>query len=186
MTLFRKQTLIQQHERIKQGDIKAFEMLFKDQYTPLCQVANAIVNDIDAAEEIVQEFFFQYWKERENLTIKTSLQSYMYKSIRNSALNYLDRVSVRRRYVEHIQSQPVHAAPAAPIEEMHAKELRKLIDNTLQHLPERCRNIFLMNRFEGLTYLEIAEKLSVSVKTVEANMSKALNALRKTIQNQNQ
>lgn len=167
--------------RIREGDIEAFEQLFREYYAALCHYANSFVNSLDVAEEIVQEFFYNYWKNRQSIQIKVSVKSYLFTSIRNNALKHLEQLAVRQRYAERILASATEYDQITVSEELDARELKKIIDNALLDLPERSRIIFRMSRFEGLKYQEIANKLSISVKTVEANMSKVLQVLREKL-----
>jgi RNA polymerase sigma-70 factor, ECF subfamily len=167
--------------RIREGDIEAFEHLFREYYAALCHYANSFVNNLDVAEEIVQEFFYNYWKNRQTIQIKVSVKSYLFTSIRNNALKHLEQLAVRQRYAERILATASEYDHSSVSEEFDARELKKIIDNALLDLPERSRIIFRMSRFDGLKYQEIADKLSISVKTVEANMSKVLQVLREKL-----
>jgi len=167
--------------RIKKGDIKAFETLFREYYNPLSNFALRFVNDPDTAEEIVQDFFYHLWKNKESINITGSLKSYLYSAVKNFSLKYLDKQAVRRRYAERILSETTTEANESFEPELEARELKKEIDKALETLPERSREIFRLSRFEGLKYREIAEKLSVSVKTVEADMTRTLRILRKNL-----
>ncbi len=167
---------------IKEGDIKAFESVFKQYYHPLCMYAASLTGRMDAAEEIVQELFYICWKEREHLQMFHSLKSYLYAAVRNNSFQYLEHQEVKNRYREVVLSAEQNGN-SSPLEQMEYKELQSIINRTLLHLPERRQRIFRMHRFEGLKYAEIATELSLSVKTVEAEMTKALQALRKEIEN---
>ena len=166
--------------KIKQGNIHAFEIVFRKLYSPLCGYANKMINDHDKAEEIVQEVFYIIWKNKERLTIKVSLKSYLYKSVQNSCLQMAQHQLVKEKYRQFVINRE-NDKQLSPETELEVKEINKAIDQTLDALPERCKEIFYMNRFEGLKYREIAEKLSVSQKTVEANISKALKHLLKNL-----
>jgi RNA polymerase sigma-70 factor (ECF subfamily) len=158
---------------IRKGDIKAFEVLFKKYYKALCLYADLYVNDLDLAEETVQELFYYIWKKREDLHINQSVKAYLYRATKNRCLKLIRSQQVAARYadfVKHVPGQQV----ATPVDELNAKELDLIIEQTLNTLPVRTEEIFRLNRFEGLKYAEIAQKLSISVKTVEANMGKAL------------
>ena len=166
--------------RARNNDISAFEMLFRKYYAALVNYAYGFTKDMDASEEIVQDFFYNFWKNRREINIRLSIKSYLFRSIRNNSIKYLEAVAVRRRYAERV----INAAKGNPGYEntdLEVKELKDLIEHTLKELPERCVNIFRMSRFDGLKYEEIAAKLSVSVKTVEANMGKALKLLRERL-----
>lgn len=172
--------------RIKEGDIGAFEKLFREYYEPLCRYAASLTKDMDAAEEIVQELFYTLWKERESLRVFLSLKSYLYGAVRNNALQYLEHRDVENRYQEQVASQPANDdLGATPLSNLEYKELESRISAALATLPERRRTIFRLHRFEGKKYTEIAREMSLSVKTVEAEMTKALSALRKVIDERN-
>ena len=168
-------------KKIQDGDIREFERLFVRYYEPLCQHANKLLKDMDTAEDIVQEFFYNFWKNRESFSPKLSLNAYLYQSIRNNSLHYLQHLSVRETYAREIANENLEMSPAENQEDIELHELSLVIDATLQKMPERCSKIFRMNRFEGKKYREIAEILSISIKTVEADMGKALQLFRKTL-----
>lgn len=168
-------------KKIRDGNIREFERLFVKYYEPLCRHANKILNDMDAAEDLVQEFFYHFWKNRETFTPRLSLNAYMFHAIRNNALHYLGHLAVKERYAEQVSREFRVQTPAAVQTEAELNDLGKAIDATLRQMPERCSRIFRMNRFEGKKYREIAGILSISVKTVEAEMGKALQIFRKTL-----
>lgn len=169
--------------KIKEGDVKAFEDVFRLYYTPLCMYAASITGRMDAAEEIVQELFYVFWKEKERLQLFHSIKSYLYGAARNQSLQYCEHQEVRNRHREVVLSGTnAESQFSDPQEQIEYKELEDLIDRTLQKLPERRLRIFRMHRFEGKKYAEIASTLSLSVKTVEAEMTKALHTLRKEIE----
>ena len=136
---------------------------------------------MDTAEDIVQEFFYNFWKNRESFSPKLSLNAYLYHSIRNNALHYLEHLAIRQQYAQSITSDAKDEMPADQLNDVEMKDLEKVIQATLQQMPQRCSAVFRMNRFEGKKYREIAEILSVSVKTVEADMGKALQIFRKSL-----
>lgn len=168
-------------KKIQGGDIREFERLFVKYYEPLCQHVNKILRDMDTAEDIVQEFFFQFWKNRESFSLKLSLNAYLYQSVRNNALRHLQHLAVRDVYAKEVKSDFQRISAEQKQEDIEMKELNKVIDATLRQMPERCATIFRMNRFEGKKYREIAEILSISIKTVEGDMGKALQYFRKTL-----
>lgn len=170
--------------KIKEGDVKTFENVFRQYYTPLCMYAASITGRMDVAEEIVQELFYVFWKEKEKLQVFHSIKSYLYGAVRNQSLRYYEQAEVRSRYRDAVLSNKDRGNQTSdPLELIEYKELEALITRTLAGLPERRRQIFRMHRFDGKKYAEIAEELSLSVKTVEAEMTKALLALRKEIEN---
>ncbi len=166
---------------IQHGDIGEFERLFTKYYEPLCRHANKILNDMDTSEDLVQEFFYQFWKNRETFTVRLSLNAYLYQSIRNNALHHLEHLAIRRSYAEKLRGEQRETAPAPEPQSAELNDLTRVIENTLNQMPERCSRIFRMNRFDGKKYREIAAILSISVKTVEAEMGKALQIFRKSL-----
>ena len=164
--------------RIKQNDLSEFEDLFKSYYSPLCNYVFGIIKDIDQAEEIVQEFFYTYWKNRKEISIKLSLKAYMYKSVKNSALRYIQHKQVEEKYRKYAKAEESVTTINNTLED---NELSGILENTLNELPDRCRQIFELSRFNGLKYQEIADMLSISVKTVEADMTKALMTFRQRL-----
>jgi len=166
---------------IQHGDIGEFERLFTKYYEPLCRHANKILNDMDTSEDLVQEFFYQFWKNRETFTVRLSLNAYLYQSIRNNALHHLEHLAIRRNYAEQVRGEQRETAPAPEPQSAELNDLTRVIENTLNQMPERCSRIFRMNRFDGKKYREIAAILSISVKTVEAEMGKALQIFRKSL-----
>ncbi len=167
--------------RIKEGDIKVFESVFRLYYAPLCLYAGGITGSKDVAEEIVQDVFYAIWKNRDALHIFHSLKSYLYGSVRNRSLQFCESREIRERYKEAVLSgKKVHTPD--PQDNMEYEELATLINRTLSRLPQRRVEIFRMHRFKGMKYHEIATVLSISVKTVEAEMTKTLKALRKEVE----
>jgi len=167
--------------KIRAGDIREFERLFMKYHEPLCRHANKILNDMDTAEDLVQEFFYSFWKNRESFTLKFSLNAYLHQSIRNNALHYTEHLAVRKNYAGKVFREFSDMMPANLQTDVDLKELEKAIETTLQQMPERCSRVFRMNRFEGKKYREIADILSISEKTVEVDMSKALQMFRESL-----
>jgi RNA polymerase sigma-70 factor (ECF subfamily) len=158
-------------------DDAAFEQMFKTHFKALHAYANVTLRDEEQAEEIVQGVFIKLWEKRELLHIDTSVKAYLYRSVHNECLNHIKRNKVKARYEEHaINSGSNHTESAAKLLEL--KELEGRIQEALAELPQQCRIIFQMSRFEELKYKEIAEQLNLSVKTVENQMGKALKLMR--------
>lgn len=159
---------------------KTFEGLFKQYFAPLSYYANKFVPDIETAKEVVHDVFINFWEKRETMDLSKSLKSYLYTSVHNRCLNYIrdNKKFDRSEYVlENTESESSWENSDVLIE----AEIKAKINETLQKLPEKCREIFVMSRFEGLKYQEIADKLSISVKTVENQMSKALKIFRENL-----
>jgi RNA polymerase sigma-70 factor, ECF subfamily len=167
--------------KIQGGDIGEFEWLFKKYYEPLCRYAFGFLKDMDTSEDIVQEFFYHLWKNRESFSPKLSLNAYLYHSIRNNTLHYLQHVTIQQNYSDTVIKEFEQQMPVEEKPEIELEELNNVIDRTLRQMPERCSRVFRLNRFEGKKYREIAEMLSISVKTVEADMGKALQMFRNSL-----
>ena len=166
--------------RIRQGDTRQFESLFRSSYVSLVRYAKTLIKDHDSAEEIVQDLFFRIWQNKEKLNIENSLNGYLFRSVHNRCLHHLEHKRVVERHAEEMSHRPGESQET-PSDILHYKELQAKIAKIMERLPERCGMIFYMSRFEGLKYSEIADKLSVSVKTVESNMGRALKEFRKEL-----
>ena len=162
---------------IRSGDEKAFEELFKDKYAILCGYAGKYLNDGDQAEEIVQEMFFNFWQKKEKMEINISLEAYLFRSVRNACLNYLKHLKIREQY-KLANNQQIRQKEEEIHDNVVAMELQERIEHVIDQLPTERKKIFKMSRYEELKYKEIAEKLNLSIKTVEAQMSKSLKFLR--------
>jgi RNA polymerase sigma-70 factor, ECF subfamily len=168
-------------KKIQGGDIREFENLFSKYYEPLCRYAFSFLKDMDSAEDIVQEFFYNFWKNRTSFSLRLSLNAYLYQAVRNNSLHYLEHLVIRQNYEDAVLKDFKQQQPGNEQTRIEAEELGKAINETLRQMPERCSRIFRMNRFEGKKYREIAEILSISVKTVEADMGKALQLFRNSL-----
>ena len=161
---------------IREGNLKEFERIFKEFYPQLCLYALRFVKTKDLSEEIVQNLFCQIWENRKELNIHTSIKAYLYRSTYHNALQVLRKIGSHNKYKEYVKHH--FTENDSSTNKLDEKEINKIVQQTLSSLPQRCGTIFKMSRFEGLKYQEIAQKLSISIKTVEANMGKALKAFR--------
>jgi len=161
---------------IKEGDRVVFEQLFREFYPLLCNYARHYVPDKSTAEEIVQDFFCKLWDRHSEIQVNTALFSYLRKSVINHCLNHVRKIENERRFVDYGNN----------LEETYSSrdhdsnnELNDRVSKALLELPEKRREIFELSRFEGLKYHEIAEKLNINVKTVETQMTRSLEFMRK-------
>ena len=158
------------------ADPAEFENVFKTHFKNLHAYAYTIVRDEDEAEEIVQNVFFKLWEKREQVHIEQSLTAYLYRSVYYESLNHLKHNKVKEDHkTRHIAT---YQSTNNDADSLIVKELREKIHTTVQELPEQCRTVFQMSRFEGMRYREIAQRLGISEKTVENHMGKALKVLR--------
>jgi RNA polymerase sigma-70 factor, ECF subfamily len=166
-------------DRLRNGDETAFDSLFRNWYPSLVRASESIVHSRAIAEEIVQDVLLELWKRRENLADDSSPQAYLFQSTRNRSLNH-----VRHERVEKA-GEPYARRPESMDSTAHSHvvedEMQAAVRRAIDALPERCREIFDMSRTHGLKYAEIAVALGISVKTVEAQMGKALRILREEL-----
>lgn len=153
-----------------------FEQVFKEHFKNLHAYACSILKDEDEAEEMVQNVFYKLWEKKEKISELQSVPAYLYRSVYNECMNYVKHEKVKMTYEAHAVHHGSIAGQAA--DTATAKELEHRIATALADLPEQCRTIFQLSRFEELKYREIADKMGLSVKTVENQMGKALKILR--------
>lgn len=161
-----------------QGDVRAYETTYKELYKPLFIYALGILNSQASAEEIVQNVFMRLWEKKETIEIQTSLKAYLYKAVHNQSLNAIKHNKVVQQYEIHLSHTMTHKESDSVERDAAHKQLQGRLRKALSELPEQCRTVFQMSRFEDLKYKEIAEQLSISPKTVENHMGKALKLLR--------
>ncbi len=169
---------------VREGDYTAFRELFTRHYRSLCTYAMRVVVVREIAEEVVADVFVKLWKNREQIEVHTSFEAYMYRAVRNQALDYLKLRSYRcreRDSLDSVQWNSTHADHYTPIEEIAFNEFYDRVEGCISELPRQCQVIFRLSREEGLRYREIAERLQISVKTVETQMGRALKVLRERV-----
>jgi RNA polymerase sigma-70 factor, ECF subfamily len=164
--------------RLKEGDGNSFKILFELVYPQLCAYANKFVNDRDEAEEITQEVFFKLWENRHTLDEDDSVKGFLFTSVKNRCLHFLEHQKVRHKYAEVLQYVYSNLQQDSAHEILVGNELDRDFVKALEILPAECRRIFELNRMQGLKYSEIASHLKISQKTVETQMSRALHKLK--------
>ena len=164
---------------LKRGDSKGYQYLVSSYHIKLCVYAKSLTNDSDLAEDIVQNVFMSIWKNRNKLKEKFAVKSYLYKSVYNEFIDQYrkkkDVFTLEKKYIE---------ALTYIVEEEDENSLEKLMNivkKEIDKLPPKCKQTFLLSKEEGLTNMEIAEYLNVSIKSVEAHITKAFSILRKSI-----
>ncbi len=153
----------------------AVELLFRRYYAYVCRNVIRIVKQPGIAEDIAQDVFFEIWRRKDVVQI-TVVRAYLRRAARNKALNYIRDQKI---HLEDEDDTSQLESPNVGVQaQLEAEELQALIDQTIDALPERCRLVFVLSRYENLTYQEIADQLDISIKTVENQISKALQYLR--------
>ncbi|GAG28590.1 unnamed protein product [marine sediment metagenome] len=142
--------------------------------------AKEFIGDMDAAEEIVQGFFVKFWAERKQIRITSSVKAYLVMSVRNKCLDFLKHRKIMDKHNKEIQKEPPNKVEEGE-EVIMTYELKEKIENSINALPRNCREIFKKSRYEGKKYSEIAGELGISIKTVEAQIGKALKKLREDL-----
>ncbi|MBN2274417.1 MAG: RNA polymerase sigma-70 factor [Bacteroidales bacterium] len=170
--------------QLKKGDVYAFEKLFKAYYRNLCFFAESYVKEKAMAEEIVGNFFTNIWEKRYIIEIKGPVKSYFYTSIHNQCIKYLEHLKVMKRYRDYASARLRNIemlAPASnpyPLANLISQEIVDDIEKSINELPEKCREVFCLSRFEEMSYEDISAKLNISVNTVRTQMARALQKLR--------
>lgn len=169
-----EQTLTAQ---LAKRDSSAFEEVFKTYFKNLHAYACTILKDEADAEEAVQQVFFKLWERAEHLSFSGSVAAYLYRAVHNQCLNQLKHQQVKANHQLHVAYSMKNESVNGPAK-MISKELEQKIREALNELPEQCRTVFQLSRFEEMKYREIADQLDISIKTVENQMGKALKQLR--------
>ncbi|MEM6723141.1 MAG: RNA polymerase sigma-70 factor [Bacteroidota bacterium] len=160
---------------LQQDSRKAIDLLFQRDYEYLCRIAYRVLKDTNRSEDIVQDVFFELWKKRETIQIKSSIKAYLRRAVINKTLNFIRDQKIRMdddsslQYLDNKENIQHN---------LEASEMQIRIEAALEELPPKCKMVFMLSRYEQLSYQEIADKLEISTKTVENHISKALKRLR--------
>jgi RNA polymerase sigma-70 factor (ECF subfamily) len=166
--------------RIKQGDKSAFSFIFNLYYADLVNFAFNFTKDRDTSEEIVQDIFVRFWENRHSLTINSSLKSFLLRSVQNRCIDWIRHLDIQDRYRSAILINPLLTENDTDNYILYS-ELHSALEQALDLLPEEITKTFRMNRYDGLTYQEIADKLGISIRSVEVRIGKALQLLREKL-----
>lgn len=167
--------------RLRADDEAALRALFHQHYTLLIADVYRIIPDEDTCKDLAQEVFVDLWRKRAELDIHTSLRAYLRRAAINRALNHL---KVQRRMMLEGGDQLIHTADTSPRDIARQEEqesLEQALHAAIQTLPEKCRIVFCLSRFEQLSHREIGEQLGISVKTIENQITKAIKMLREVL-----
>lgn len=170
--------------QINKGNKQSFEQLFKTYYAPLLLFARSYITDEDDCEEIVQGFFLKLWEDRRKININTSVKSYLFSSVRNRCLNHIKHQKIKQVYQQQVMNAPADENQASNY--FIEPDLMEKINKSIDSLPPRRREIFILSREHGLKYREIADQLGISIKTVETQMGQALKDLREQLKDYKQ
>jgi len=165
-------------ERVQQGDQTAFELLFRFYYPGLVVYANQFTVDRNEAEEIVQDFFVRFWQKHSHIKPSESLKNYFFSCVKNSSLNLLKHKKIEINYIRELQQLSESENLTYHPDLFIVSELQEKIENAIALLPEKCREVFIMSRIQGLKNEEIASILDLSKRTVETQISKAMKVMR--------
>lgn len=163
-------------------DKSSFKNLFELHYSPLCNFAYRITDDIDQAEDIVQDIFVKVWNDPDLLDGNKNINSYVYSMVRNRALEVIRRENISQKINQQLEYIQNNAADTnVEEEEIEKLLLLEQIYVSIRQLPPKCSEVFTLSKVNGLTYVQIAEKMNISVKTVENHMGKALRLMRELL-----
>ena len=176
MTDYTDQQLI---TSLQNGEEQAMDILFRRHYSFICRAVYRVLKDSSLAEDIAQEVFYGLWKKRENLVITSSVQAYLKRAAINKSLNYIRDQKIK--FDDEDQIPQLSNNQSTTQQQLEADDLQKAINEAIGNLPEKCRLVFTLSRFEEMRYREIADQLNISIKTVENQISKALKILRSTL-----
>ena len=176
-------------DSINRGELEAFRQLYKEFYPSLCIYAKNFTRNKEIAEEVVQDVFISIWERKGHLNIESSFKSFLFVSVRNGCLNHLKHLQVINKFNVYYTQLLKDAQELFNVSQetgdslLIANELEKKILAEIELLPEQCRKIFIMSRFDCLKHQEIAEKLGVTINTVHRQTSIALEKLRFAVKN---
>ncbi|TKG95003.1 RNA polymerase sigma-70 factor [Puteibacter caeruleilacunae] len=169
---------------LRRGDEGIFDMLFKNYFSRLTYFAREFVIDEEVAKNLVQDTFVTLWSKRENLAEEVNINAWLYSTVKFHCMNHLRTLKVSDKYNERVKISQTQAElnyyslSELDTTDLTFNEIQYIIDRTLESLPEQSRKVFCLSRFEQKKNREIAEELDISIKTVEAHMSKGLKAMR--------
>lgn len=168
--------------RIRTGDAQAFEAMYRAYKNHLGAFLERYLRSYEAAEEVVQDLFLHIWDHRHTWEVTAPLNVYLFRAARNRAISYLRHERVETKFRERVAREDLVEfvpRPAGSADEaVRMDEVSDAIERAISALPDRCQEVFRLNRYHHLSYAEVAELLSISVKTVELHMGRALTALR--------
>ena len=179
MTDFSDREMVQ---RMQAGDTTAFKTIFLRYYTSLCLFANDYLGNPQRAEEIVSDVFANVWENRQRLPLDGLSPAYFRAAVFNRSINESKRGRLRQLYLDYAKNNPAFFEDDnTPGRQLEIRENIRLVQQAVQALPERCREVFLLSRFQNMRYKDIARQLGISPKTVENQVQIAIGKLREAL-----
>ena len=168
---------------ISQGDRQAFRQVFEQYFEYLVSTVYQLSGNVELGRDVAQEVFLDIWRKRSQIHVRSSLKSYL----RRAAINrMLDKFRANKHYFTDLEDAPeIVAQTVSPQQQLEEQDLQTLVQQTVNQLPEKCRLVFVLSRYEGFSHKEIAQQLDISPKTIENQITKALKLLRQAIQTHN-
>jgi RNA polymerase sigma-70 factor (ECF subfamily) len=173
--------------KLRNGNEEAFEFIFLNYYDKLCIYANFLLKNKETAKEVVQGVLLKMWESRLKLDITVSLRAYLYKAVHNKSINHINTLCAQKKHLKNLadnikrQSIIYPLSNNYPIANLISKELEEEIEKALNSLPEKCRIIFELCRFEDLSYQDVSKKMNISINTVKTQMKRAFEKLREAL-----
>lgn len=158
-------------------NVRNFENTFRDYYPSLVAFANKQIQDLDASEDLVQELFVYLYERRDQVVVDGSIKSYLFKAIFNRCKSHQRKLIVHEKYEQSLKDSEMNEFRDLLTE----TEMEQRVYHEINKLPDRCKEIFKLSRFEDLSNEEISKKLNISKRTVETQISKALKTLRSSL-----
>ncbi|MDD2246097.1 MAG: RNA polymerase sigma-70 factor [Proteiniphilum sp.] len=172
-------------EGLKLGNEKAFEYIYKIYYSDLCRIAKGYLTDSYLSESIVGDLIYSLWENRSKIEIHTSLKSYLFKSVTNKCINYLQLEYVRKETTCSLEDLEVFgnlwSMGSSPLQELEQEELASIIRNTIDTMSPETKQVFMLSRIENKKQKEIAEIMGITVHTVKYHMGNALKKIKESI-----
>lgn len=164
--------------RIKQDDYSSFNLLFFKHYASLCSFVTTIVADSTNAEDIVQDLFIKLWSDRKKIVVYKDTKHYLFRAAKNSALNFLRTEKNRKKAINRLED----ADFPQETEDLAQEDFLQKLEQCIEQLPERSKEVLLLSRFEKLKHKEIAERLDISIKTIKNQLWKSLKYLKSCLE----
>lgn len=170
--------------QIQKGNMEAFEKLYFNMQPRLFAFSRKFIDDPEIARDIVQEIFHEFWENRHTSRIQTSVKAYLFRSLHNKCLNFIRNQKVQEKYTSYVEVKLKEAEllyfdqDMGGYKSIFLQEIQDIFKKSMENLPESCREVFILSRMEGLTNKEIAEKLNISLRTVENQIYRALKTLK--------